>query len=210
MQAVFDQHTRADRAGHVRGGEGKLGCVGGLKFSSGTIESLVRTPCCEIIEEMRSLFRDLYLHTEAGEISSHAQSKNDERRGRDPRVKRAREMLRTSDVFLGIFEKYLKFEWDVDNDGSLDLTELCVDTSASRNRRKRKAEDYDGCELNIHLKRLGRMPPRSNPRSVDELSSQTSSCRDNIFSMSSRTHSSSGDLLSNSLRSESGSASGKR
>ena len=209
MQLVFDQHTRADRAGHVRGGDGKLSCVGGHKFSSPVIEGFVKTPCCEIIEEMRSLFNDLYLYTETGDVPPDVKSRIEEKRARDPRVNHAREMLRTSDVFLGIIEKYLKFEWDIDNDGSLDLAEPRVDTSASRNRRKRKAEDHDGSELNIHLRRIGRMPPRSNPRSVDEISSQTSSCRDNIFSLSSRTHSASGDLLSSSLRLESGGASAK-
>ena len=210
MQLVFDQHTRADKAGHVRGGHGKLICVGGSKISSTVIETLVKTPCCEIIEEMRSLFCDLYLHMEAGDVSPSVQSRIEEKRERDPRVNRAREMLRTSDVFLGIIEKYLKLEWDIDDDGSMDLTEPLVDPSASRNRRKRKAEDRDGSELNIHLKRIGRMPPRSNPRSVDELSSQTSSCRDNIFSISSRMHDSSGDLLSSSLRSGNGGSTAKQ
>ena len=163
MQLVFDQHTRADRAGHVRGGHGKLFCVGGSKFSRGLIRNFVKTPCRDIVEELRSLFYDLYLHTEAGEIPSEVQSSIEEDRMQDPRVKRAREMLRTSDVFIGIIEKYLKTEWDIDNDGSLDLTEPRVDPSASRNRRKRKAEDYDSSELNVHLKRIGRMPPKVKP-----------------------------------------------
>ena len=150
---------------------------------------------------MRSLFSDLYLYTEAGDISLQARSMNEEDREQDPRVKRAREMLRTSDAFLSTIEKYLRFDWDIDDDGSLDPTEPGVGPSASRNRRKRKAEDYDCSERNIHLKRIGRMSPRSNPRSVDEVSSQTSSCHDNIFSISSRGHSSSGDHLSSSLRS---------
>ncbi|KAI0247322.1 hypothetical protein BJV78DRAFT_1246563, partial [Lactifluus subvellereus] len=199
MQAVFGQHTRADRAGHVRGGEGKLCCVVGLKYSSAVIETLVKTPCCGIIEEMRSLFCDLYLHMEAGDVSPYVRSMIEEERERDPRVNRAREMLRTSDVFLGIIEKFLKSEWDINNDSGMRLTEPRVDPSASRNRRKRKAEDHDGRELNIHLKRQSR----------DGLSSQTSSCRNNIFSISSRMHSSSVDL-SSSLRSGNGGSSAKQ
>ena len=210
MQAVFDQHTQADRSGLVRGGDGKLGCVGSLKLSRARIWGLVATPCRDIIEEMRSLFHDLYLHEEAGNLPSHVRSIIQAYREQDPRVKAAREKLRTSDAFLAIFERYLQIEWGVDNDGSLDLVEPRVDTSASRNRRKRKAEDCDSSELNIHLRRIGRMPPKSSPRSVDKVSSQTSSCHDNIFSISSRAHSLSGDLLSSNLRSESGGALAKQ
>ena len=116
MQTVFDQHTRADRVGHVRGGDGKLSCVQGLRFSRGVIRSLVKTPCCEIIKKMWSLFSDLYLYTEAGDISLQAQSMNEEDREQDPRVNHAREMLRTSNAFLSTIEKYLKFDWDIDDD----------------------------------------------------------------------------------------------
>ena len=67
MQEVFDYHTPPDRAGVVRGGDGKLTCLGDYKLSSLVVRAIVKTSCGEIIEEMRSLFNDLYFHTEQTE-----------------------------------------------------------------------------------------------------------------------------------------------
>jgi len=99
----------------------------------------------------------------------------------DHRVPEARSKLQSSDTFLAILEKHLNSAWDVDDDGSLDLSEPLLDSSASRNRRKREAGDSNDGGRNIHVRRRGLMPPRSRERSRDELSSQTSSSRDELF-----------------------------
>jgi Fungal protein kinase len=206
MQIVFDQHTRPDTAGFVGGGKGKLACLADLELPRILLRNIVKTPCREIIEEMRSLFHGLYLHTRAG-LPSQVRSELEASEGHDPRVdprvESAREKLRTSDALLAIMEKYLKSEWDMDDDGSLDLVESRIDPSASRNRRKRQAEDIDDREQNIHLKRRGLMPPRPKRKPLDEHSSQTSytsSKHETLFSASSKMFSSSGPL-SSSLRS---------
>ena len=175
MKRVFDWHSEPDKSGFVKGGDGKLTCVGGLKFSTPLIETLVETPCCAIIEEMRSVLHDLYLYMEAVDLIARAQSRITEKRKNDPRVEHAREKLQTSDVFLAIFEKHLATGWDINDDGSLDLTELQPDPSASRKRRKRKADD-SGDEENWHVRRIGRYPPKSSMRrsAVGDHSTQTS------------------------------------
>lgn len=64
---------------------------------------------------------------------------------------RSRE-LRTSDAFLAIFEKHLGSEWDVDDDASMELTD-------PEGIKRRKLEESDE-EVNIHIRRRGRMPPK--------------------------------------------------
>ena len=204
MQEVFDYHTPRDSAGVVRGGNGKLICLGDHQLSSVFVRDLVETPCSDIIEEMRSLFHDFYLHMQAGELSSRIRSAIQARRERDSRVQNARKKLDSSDELLAIMNKHLASTWNIDNDGSLDLSEPRANPSASRNRRKRKAGDKEDSEQNIRLRRIGRMPPGLEQKSRNEISSQTShtpSNRESLFSNSSRMHSSSGALPSSSLRS---------
>ena len=177
MQFVFDTHTAPDKAGVVRGGEGKLICVGGYKLSKKVIRGLVKTPCRKIIEEMRSLFRELYCDiTEGNASDTESGTDEDEDKELEQRVNDAREKLRTSDVFLEIIEKHLGSDWDIDNDCSLDVTESQPDPSASRNRRKHKAEDSGDNGENWHVRRIGRYPPKSSIRrsAVDDHSTQTS------------------------------------
>ena len=175
MYDLFDQHFEADGTGIAKGGDGKVFFFLGGLFSTSYINATVETPCCAIIEEMRSLLSEFYLHIEAGDHPI-SQSDIDKKRRADPRVDRAREKLQTSDTFLAIMEKYLGSEWDIDDDGSLDLTEPQPDPSASRNRRKRKAEDTGNEEVNWHVRRVGLYPPKSSMRrsAVDGHSSQTS------------------------------------
>ena len=204
MQEVFDYHTPRDSAGVIRGGNGKLICLVDHHLPSVFLRDLVAAPCSQIIEEMRSLFHDFYLHTRAGELSLSVRSMIQANREQDPRVQIACEKLSSSDELLAIMNKYLASTWDIDNDGSLDLSEPRSNPSASRSRRKRKAEDDEDGEQNIHLRRIGRMPPGLEQKSRNELSSQTSltsSNRENLFSDPSRMHSSSGALPSSSLRS---------
>jgi len=173
MQEVFDQHFEPDKASIVKGGYGKLSCLRNCILATPIIEDLVQTPCCAIIEEMRSLFRDLYLHTLA---TSRSRARTDDKGNRDPLVLGAREKLQSSDTFLAIFKTHLEYQWDVDGDCSLGLTESQPDHSASRNRRKRKADDSGDEENNWHVRRIGRYPPKSSKRrsAVDDHSTQTS------------------------------------
>jgi len=177
MRFVFDSYSAPDKAGVVRGGDGKLNCVGGYKLSRKVIRGLVKTPCRRIIEEMRSLFRELYCDITEGNVSdTESGTDEDEDRELEQRVQDAREKLRTAGVFLGIIERHLGSAWDINNDGSLDITESPTDLSASRNRRKRKAEDSGDEEENWHVHRIGRYPPKSSIRrsAVDDHSTQTS------------------------------------
>ena len=165
MQDIFDQHTEIDRDGIVRGGEGKMLCLGdthpGYRLDSTTVEDLIITPCKDIIEELRALFRDLYLHVPTrADLSSRAKSRLEAQREQDSRVKKAREKLHSSEWVLAIMNKHLASGWDVDDDGSLYKTEIRPDISASRNRRKRKAAD-SGDGLTFNQRRKGRLPPSS-------------------------------------------------
>ena len=123
MKQVFDWHSEPDEAGgFVKGGAGKLSCMGGSKLTMPLIGFLVETPCCAIIEEMRSVLHDLYLHMEDFDLiahhAAHTQSLIAEERKSDPRVEHARDKLQTADVFLAIFEKHLGTEWEITDDGS--------------------------------------------------------------------------------------------
>ena len=197
MRYVFDHHSEPDEEGIVTGGDGKLACVADAKLSSGAIIDIVETPCFEIIEEMRSLFRDLYLMEDA-DLTQSARLRVEERRKRDPRVNAAREKLRTSGAFLAIFERHLGSKWGITNDGSLDPTEAQRDQSASRSRLKRKAND-DSDEI-VHIRRIGRMPPNAKERVVDGQLSETtrSSFNDESLFSGSFRKSSSGIISSKS------------
>ena len=151
--------------------DGKLGCVFDCTFSSFLIKILVKTPCREIIEEMRSLFRSFYAsHDVDTNISSSEESTDEEGAGQGLSVREARKKLQTSDAFLAILEKHLQSEWDVDNDGSSDRPGLQPDGSASRKRLKRKAEDRSDSdnEENIHVRRIGRYPPSTEESASGE------------------------------------------
>jgi len=188
---VFDQYE-SKKVGLSRGGKGKLAVLGGTEMSTPFILSLVDTPCSSIIEELRILFRDFYQFITYDALAPRIAKHYAERRERDPLVCAARDKLRFSDDFLAIINEHLESEWGVDDDGSLDLSEPLLDASASRNRRKRAARDsFDG-EQNFHVRRKGLKPPKSQERSRNELSSQTSSNHDRLFSVASPIHSSSG------------------
>jgi hypothetical protein len=186
MQAVFDQYSEPDDDGFVGGGKGKLTCFADIELHSRLLERFVKTPCRKIIEEMRSLFHTLYLQTrvtppeeqstseEFDEFDGFEDSEEREKDDNSALVESAREKLRTSDAFLAIIEKYLASKWRINNDGSLDPTDSRVDTSASRNRKKRPAAEVDDDSENIHVARRGRMPPKRKRKPNDMLSSQTS------------------------------------
>ncbi|KAH9992532.1 hypothetical protein BJV74DRAFT_962476, partial [Russula compacta] len=140
MQFVFDYHTDLDHHGNVKGGKGKLSCVREVELAPPAVYSLVATPCCDIIEELRTLLRDFYRYTSIDtSLDPHAQLSYEAKRERDPRVKDARNKLSSSQWILDMINGHLASEWDVADDGSLLKTELRPDPSADRNRRKRKA-----------------------------------------------------------------------
>ena len=167
-----------------------MAVLGGTELPTPIILSLTfRTSCSAIIEELRALFYDLYRFVSYRTAPEpEVVEMYQKLRETDPRVQDARDKLQSSDAFLAILEKHLNTAWDVDDDGSLDLSEPLLDPSASRNRRKREAGDSNDGGRNIHVRRRGLMPPRSRERSRDELSSQTSSNRDELFSTHSRMH----------------------
>jgi hypothetical protein len=174
MQNVFDQHTDFDRDGIVRGGSGKLFCLRGTYLDPPDIHDLVRTPCRAILEELRSLFHDFYLHVSARtDVSSDTQLMVTAQREQNPRVREAIEKLRSSEWVLSIINRHLASSWDVDDDGSIHKTELRPDPSASRQRRKRKAADIDD-GMTFNQRRKGRLPPSSTQPSRDSLAMQGS------------------------------------
>ena len=184
MKQVFDQHSLPDDQGIVRGGDGKLTCLHNLRLSTMTIENIVKTPCHRIIEDVRSLFCDFYRYQDLNPI--HNLSRAEKKSQQDPQANAAREKLQTSDAFLAIFENYLGSNWGINDDGSLDPTKAPQDESGSRNRRKRKARSSGGGKCNIHVQRVGRMPPESKEVVCDGYSSQTSitSGHSSLFSRS--------------------------
>ena len=193
MVDVFDQYE-SKKIGRSKGGKGKLAVRGGTELPTLIIWHLTfRTPCSAIIEELRVLFHDFYrfVSFRTPEVTEPEIVETYQKwRETDARVQEARSKLQSSDAFLTTLEKHLNSAWDVDDDGSLDLCEPRLDSSASRNRRKSEAGDSNDGGRNIHVRRRGLMPPRSRETSRDELSSQTSSSRDELFSMHSGMHTS--------------------
>ena len=80
----------------------------------------------------------------------------------------------------------------MDDDGSLHKTVLRPDSAASRNRRKRKAEDINEEKMTFNQRRRGPLPPRSTAPSKNTVWSQGTH---------SNSHSRSGTLLGSSSRS---------
>jgi hypothetical protein len=186
MKDVFDQHTDMDRNGNVTGGNGKLLCLYNRKFDKTTIRTLVKTPCRKIIEKLRSLFRDVNYSVEDADDSD-----SDDLVFETKRLE-ATEKLNSSDWILEMIDEHLSSEWDVDDDGSLHKTVLRPDSAASRNRRKRKAEDINEEKMTFNQRRRGQLPLRS-----------TASSRVTVWSQGthSHSHSRSGTLLGSSSRS---------
>src|SRR5579863_377760 len=202
MEYVFDQYESV-KGNRSRGGRGKLSTLKGTDLPTQVIMGLTfRTPCCAMIEELRSLFNNSYLYVTyekapEPEVAAMYAKMMEE----DPKVEEARKNLQSSDAFLAILERHLNPAWDINDDGSVDPSDPLQDPSASRNRRKRPASDSDE-GLNFHQRRRGLMPPRSTERPRSGLSSQTPSSRgsDWLFSGPSRTEILSGSAPSDSPR----------
>ena len=67
MRNVFDQHSEMNHNGTVTlaGGNGKILCLHRGELGETIVWRLVKTPCSDIIEDLRDLFGDLYLFAEA-------------------------------------------------------------------------------------------------------------------------------------------------
>jgi len=172
IQHVFDQHTNIDRTGKVTGGEGKLGSVRGGYLDQTMLDDLVQTPCKDIIEDFRALFRDFYLYVPtAPNVSLKTKLSYEAKREQDPQVRDAREKLCSSRWVLDMMNGHLARDWNVDDDSSLHMTVLHPDSVASRNRRKRKTPDSrDDEDENFNQRRNGRLPsstPANSRRSGD-------------------------------------------
>ncbi|KAI0292370.1 kinase-like domain-containing protein [Multifurca ochricompacta] len=194
MQEVFDDYIKLSHDRLVRGGRGKLICLIGGNLSPRIVKDLLRTAeglinvsCTKIIEELRSLFHDYYLHVETQfETSTQTQIDIEEMRRDDSRVKEAQEKLRSPEFVLSIMNKYLASKWDIEDDGSLDKTDMGHDASKSRYRRKRKAEDVNSGEKNSDQVRWGRLPPSSIQPSSDVVSSRSKGTSKTLYSKSSQ------------------------
>jgi Fungal protein kinase len=193
MKDVFDQHTDMDRNGNVTGGKGKLFCLLDRELNSSVVYDLVKTPCGDIIEDLRTLFHDYYLYIPARETRiSNARTVYEAKREGDPRVGEAIKNLSSSEWVLEMINGHLASKWDVDDDSSLHKTMLRPDSAASRDRRKRKAEDSNEEKIPYNQRRKGRLPPRSTEPSRDTVWSQGTH---------SHSHSRSRTLLGSSSRS---------
>jgi hypothetical protein len=162
------------RNGIVKGGGGKLSCLRQVNLHPITIKGLVKTPCRNIIEELRSVFNDFYLgvHGDPLLIASEPDPEFEAEMAQDPRVLEAQRKLRSSEWILSLINRHLASAWDVDDDGSLCKTELRPDPAASGNRRKRKAADSADDKTTYNQRRQGRLPPSKSVPSGDTLSSQ--------------------------------------
>ncbi|KAI9444196.1 hypothetical protein H4582DRAFT_2071765 [Lactarius indigo] len=168
VQIVFDQSEDMDDDGIIRGGRGKLHCLGQAELGPAIVESLIETPCKDIIEELRSLFNNLYRYVNppldtVPSMKLRIKSKRD----RDAQVQDALKKLRSSKEVLAIIDRYLGSgwdkSWDAKNDGSLYKVKFRPDPATSRNRRKCEAEDDGGKDFNE--RRRGRFPPSSTQAS---------------------------------------------
>jgi hypothetical protein len=183
MRDVFDQHTEMDHNGIVTGGDGKLFCVRNGKLGERILRELLKTPCRNIIEELRDLFHDFYLFAEV--VPNHLKNADfdgllayeDEREQKlrlrkAAQVQEAAKKLSSSEWILEMISRHLSSKWDVDDDGSLHQTMLRPDSAASESRRKRKAEDINGEKMTYNQRRRGRLPPPSTEPSTGTLWSQ--------------------------------------
>jgi len=161
LRDVFDQHSYMDHNGNVTGGVGKGICLKDGLLGRVIVRDLVKTPCKDIIEELRTLFHDFYLHDTTGDdISPETHLFYEGLRAEDARVKDAREKLRSSQWILDMINAHLASKWDVDNDGSLHSTLLRPNPSASGDRPKRKAPDDDDKRVN-KIRKGGLLPSES-------------------------------------------------
>jgi len=118
MELVFDQHDGMDDDGIVRGGGGKLICLRGGYLSFMTVRHLVKTPCKDIVEELRSLFHDFYRDVQLMINTDEIQEEIKLLRDQDETTQSAMRKLQSSEEMLAIIDKHLASNWGVDDDRS--------------------------------------------------------------------------------------------
>ncbi|KAH9051970.1 hypothetical protein EDB87DRAFT_1570865 [Lactarius vividus] len=135
MQNVFDQSDGMDDNGIIRGGRGKLHCLRREDLGPRIICGFVQTPCKNIIEDLRFLFKNLYRHIEPPtDIMPSMESEIRSNRDQDERVQDAVKKLQSSQEVLAIIDKHLDPKWDVNDNSSLYEGEFRLDPMMSRNR----------------------------------------------------------------------------
>ncbi|KAH9960890.1 hypothetical protein BC827DRAFT_1384148 [Russula dissimulans] len=171
LQGVFDQYSNRD--GNVTGGTGKHDCLNNAHLGPLIILDLVDTPCRDIIEELRALFRDFYLHDTTGhDLNSNTLLIAKCLRESDPKVKDARERLSSSQWILDMINRHLASKWNVDDDGSLYKILLRPNPSASRKRKRKAPSDDDKREPFDKIPK-GRLRPSGSVRSGGGSSSRS-------------------------------------
>ena len=178
MKSVFDQHTNMDPKGNVTGGKGKHHCLYNGELGMRAVWTLVKTPCRNIIEELRAIFRDFYLLVEIAPNLPDDSNFDEGQLGQDLRVQqaacvqKATKNLSSSKWILEMINRHLTSEWEVDDDSSLHKTVLRPDSAVSRDRRKRKAEGSNEENMTFAQRRKNRLPPRSTEPSGNSVWSQ--------------------------------------
>jgi len=115
-------------------------CLKNYELDPVVIECLVGTPCRNIIEDLRTLFRDFYGYRPPVPYLCQ-RARGEASKAQNPLVLAAREKLRSSEWILGVINGHFAAEWDVDDDGSLRNVTRPPDPVplADENPRKRKA-----------------------------------------------------------------------
>jgi len=144
IKRVFYQYPGSDSVHsddyHVGGSKGKMLCLKNYELDPVVIERLVGTPCRNIIEDLRTLFRDFYGYRPPVPYLCQ-RARGEASKAQNPLVLAAREKLRSSEWILGVINGHLAAEWNVDDDGSLRNVTHPPDPvpPADENPRKRKA-----------------------------------------------------------------------
>ncbi|KAI0273341.1 hypothetical protein BC834DRAFT_203946 [Gloeopeniophorella convolvens] len=181
FKEVFDQYKpRPDldtRKIIITGGAGKLLCLTGHRLAPPIVSLLVKTPCKDIIEEMRTLFNSIYCHIDGDTYElQELRIQSDALREADPLVQLALKNVQSSEALLTIMNGHLANPWNVTDDGSLDLKLVRPTPSLSKNLKKRKGVVVDSEGSDLNKRRKGsKVPPESIPPNSDVFSSQTQS-----------------------------------
>ncbi|KAI9507352.1 hypothetical protein F5148DRAFT_1285326 [Russula earlei] len=154
MPLVFDQHRQTDN-GIVTGRVGKLSCIHNLQLSQETIGSLVKTPCGEIIQDLRNLYRSFYNGFNSDPPVVSDTSKPPGPNKPDP------SKVSSHKSILDIIDRHMtsQSQWDKDDNGSQDTSVFGPYLMASRTHRKRKAPDSERSSKTTCKGRL--LPPSS-------------------------------------------------
>jgi hypothetical protein len=112
IKRVFYQYPDSDSDDyHFGGSKGKRLCLKNYELDPIVIECLVGTPCRNIIEDLRDLFRDFYGYPPPGRyLSPEERASAEASKEQNPLVLAAREKLRSSEWILGVINGHLAAE----------------------------------------------------------------------------------------------------